>query len=341
MNTIARLNDEDRKFIFLKTSEATGKSVAIVEKDYWISYLLDYLFAKSSFNDMLVFKGGTSLSKGFNLINRMSEDIDLILNWKRLGEEYNLDLLEKDDTLSRNQLNKKKKEILKKTNEFLINDFAPELSKGIERDLGYKIGVSCVDENGGVVIYVDYPKIIHDTYLLDVVKLEIGPLAALTPTIIVDISPYCLDVFPDLCENKAVKVKTVIPERSFWEKATILHREALRPSEKLMPRRYFRHYYDLYMLQKSQYKETAIKDIALLQSVIRFKERFYRETWMNYETILTKGIRLIPDRYRFEELRKDCYDMREMIQEPFSFDDVINCLTRLEKEINEMILKKH
>lgn len=110
MNTIARLNDEDRKFIFLKTSEATGKSVAIVEKDYRISYLLDYLFAKSSFNDMLVFKGGTSLSKGFNLINRMSEDIDLILNWKRLGEEYNLHLLEKDDMLSRNQLNKKKKE---------------------------------------------------------------------------------------------------------------------------------------------------------------------------------------------------------------------------------------
>ena len=108
-----------------------------------------------------------------------------------------------------------------------------------------------------------------------------------------------------------------------------------------MPRRYFRHYYDLYMLQKSQYKETAIKDIALLQSVIRFKKRFYRETWMNYEAILTKGIRLIPDQYRFEELRKDCYDMREMIQEPFSFDDVINCLTRLEKEINEMILKKH
>lgn len=77
MNTIARLNDEDRKFIFLKTSEATGKSVAIVEKDYWISYLLDYLFAKSSFNDMLVYKGGTSLSKGFNQDQRTDHKIAL------------------------------------------------------------------------------------------------------------------------------------------------------------------------------------------------------------------------------------------------------------------------
>ena len=66
----------------------------------------------------------------------MSEDIDLILNWKILGEEYNLDLLESDETISKNKLNKNKKEILEKTNEYLINEFAPKLSKGIKEDLG-------------------------------------------------------------------------------------------------------------------------------------------------------------------------------------------------------------
>ena len=79
MNTIAKLKVEDRKFVFLKASEAKGKTVSIIEKDYWVCYLLDYLFTKSEFKDMLVSKGGTSLSKCYKIIDRFSEDIDLTL----------------------------------------------------------------------------------------------------------------------------------------------------------------------------------------------------------------------------------------------------------------------
>lgn len=71
--------------------------------------MLEYLFEKSEFKEMLVFKGGTSLSKGYNLINRMSKDIDLIVNWRLLGDEFNLDRLENDESISKNQLNKNKK----------------------------------------------------------------------------------------------------------------------------------------------------------------------------------------------------------------------------------------
>lgn len=337
MNTIAKLKAEDRKFVFLKTSETLGKTISIIEKDYWVCYLLDYLFTKSEFKDMLVFKGGTSLSKGYNLINRMSEDIDLILNWKILGEEYNLDLWEHDETISKNKINKNKKEILEKNNEYLINEFAPKLSKGIKEDLGFEIEVSCVDENGTIVIYVDYPKTLKDDYLLDVVKLEIGPIAALTPTKIIEIKPYCFEEFKQLFKTKIIKVKTVTPERTFWEKATILHREALRPNTKLMPLRYFRHYYDLYMLGKSIYKNKALKDIQLLKAVVHFKATFYRETWMNYEDIFIKGIRLVPDEFRFEELKKDYNKMKEMIQELVPFEEIIDYLKVLEKEINNII----
>ena len=162
-----------------------------------------------------------------------------------------------------------------------------------------------MDENGGIVIYVDYPKTIKDNYLLDVVKLEIGPVAALTPTKMIDIKPYCFEEFQQIFKVKTIKVETVTPERSFWEKATILHREAYRPKNKLIPLRYFRHYYDLFMLRKSIYKDNALKDIQLLKDVTHFKETFYRETWTNYEEIFKKGIRLIPDEYRFDELKKD------------------------------------
>ena len=299
--------------------------------------MLDYLFTKSEFKDILVFKGGTSLSKSYNLINRMSEDIDLILNWKILGEAYNLDLWENDKSISKNKINKNKKEILEKTNDYLINEFTPKLSKGIKEDLGFEIKISYAYENDAVVIYVDYPKTVKDDYLLDVVKLEIGPLAALTPTKLTNIKPYCFEDFKQLFKTKEIQVITVTPERSFWEKATILHREALRPNIKSMPLRYFRHYYDLFMLGKSVYKNNALKDIQLLKAVVHFKEKFYKETWMNYEEIFDKGIRLVPDEFRYEELKKDYNKMKEMIQELVPFEDIINYLKVLEKEINEII----
>ena len=268
----------------------------------------------------------------------MSEDIDLILNWRLLGKEYNLDSWEKDETISKNKLNKIKKEVLTKTNEYLINEFAPKLANGIKEDLGFEIKVSCIDENGAIVIYVDYPKTVKDDYLLDVVKLEIGTISALTPTKIIDIKPYCFEEFKQIFKTETIKVETVTPERSFWEKATILHREALRPNTKLMPIRYFRHYYDLFMLGKSSYKDTAISDIHLLKSVVHFKEKFYKETWMNYEEIFKNGIRFIPDEYRFEELKKDYNKMREMIQEIVPFEEIIDYLKKLEEEINSIII---
>ena len=267
MNRIAKLSQQDRRFVFLTSSQKTGKSVAVIEKDYWVCYILDYLFTKSEFKDLLIFKGGTSLSKCFNLINRMSEDIDLILNWKALGEEYNLDIIENDNGISKTKFDKIKKAIIDKTNGYLVNEFAPKLALGIKQDLGYEIDVSCVDENGGIVINIAYPKTEEDDYLREVVKLEIGPLAALIPTQVVKIKPYCFDDFPSLFNKDSIAVNTVKLERSFWEKATILHREACRPKEKSMPSRYFRHYYDLYMLGKSAYKDLALNNKDLLEAV--------------------------------------------------------------------------
>ena len=335
MNRIAKLSQEDRRFIFLTTSQKTGKSFAVIEKDYWVCYLIDYLFTKSDFKDLLIFKGGTSLSKGFELINRMSEDIDLILNWKALGEEYNLDAIENDDSLSKTKLDKIKKEITLKTNRYLKDEFAPKLSKGIKEDLGYEINVSCVDENGGIVIYIDYPKNIKDDYLREVVKLEIGPLAALTPTQIVEIKPYCYDDFSSLFTKNSILVNTVKPERTFWEKATILHREYCRPKEKPMPVRYFRHYYDLYMLGKSLYKDLALNNKELLTAVVHFKQTFYKETWMDYFDILKNGIHLIPDDYRFKDLKEDYNKMKEMIIAIIPFDEIMENLKFLELKIND------
>ena len=87
MNNIARINSNDRKALFQNTAAKMGLTEAIVEKDYWVCFVLDYLFHRCKWKDSIAFKGGTSLSKAYGLIERFSEDIDLILDWRVLGYE--------------------------------------------------------------------------------------------------------------------------------------------------------------------------------------------------------------------------------------------------------------
>lgn len=89
MRKIALIPKKDREALFRNTAVKMGMSEAIVEKDFWVCYMLDYLFYRSPWKDNLAFKGGTSLSKAYNLIERFSEDIDLILDWRVLGYGIN------------------------------------------------------------------------------------------------------------------------------------------------------------------------------------------------------------------------------------------------------------
>ena len=109
--------------------------------------------------------------------------------------------------------------------------------------------------------------------------MEIGTLAAWTPAELVDIAPYAAEQYPQLFKQKDVAVLTVAPERTFWEKATILHHEANRPEHLPMPQRYSRHYYDLYCMAKSPVKGKAFAQLSLLQKVVDFKMKFYPRAW--------------------------------------------------------------
>ena len=85
MRNVARLPESDRRELFRNTADKMGLNDAIVEKDFWVCFTLDYLFHRCPWKDAITFKGGTSLSKAFNLISRFSEDVDLILDWRVLG----------------------------------------------------------------------------------------------------------------------------------------------------------------------------------------------------------------------------------------------------------------
>lgn len=125
------------------------------------------------------------------------------------------------------------------------------------------------------------------------------------------------------------------PERSFWEKATILHHEANRPEYLEMPQRYSRHYYDLYRMAITPVKEVAFFRLDLLKKVVDFKMKFYPRGWAKYQEAVPGTLKLIPPGYRFTELKADYEAMRDMLYGDVpAFETVIKTVRKLEKEIN-------
>lgn len=205
--------------------------------------MLDYLFQRSPWKDSITFKGGTSLSKAFRLISRFSEDIDLILDWRVLG--YGKDEpWEKRSNTKQDAFNK---EANARAEVFLAETFCPAIKEGLSQELGREADIHMDEEEKQTVIFA-YPKLFTNAGTLQVIRLEIGALAAWTPAKSAEIMPYAAEYYPDVFEQKGTNILTVAPERTFWEKATILHHEANRPEHLEMPQRYSRHYYDLYRM---------------------------------------------------------------------------------------------
>jgi hypothetical protein len=135
-----------------------------------------------------------------------------------------------------------------------------------------------------------------------------------------------------------MRKRPVTPERSFWEKVTILHQEANRPeSKQQMLSRYSRHYYDVYRLSNSSIKAHAFADTALLQKVVDFKMKFYRSPWARLEDCMPGSLRLVPPDSRVPELAADYEAMQEMlIGERPSLNEMLEHPKKLQDEINSL-----
>lgn len=331
MRKVAKLSAKDREALFRNTAAKIGMSEGIVEKDFWVCFILDYLFHESPWRDHLVFKGGTSLSKAYHLIKRFSEDVDLILDWRVLGyaKDYPLGLS------SNNQREKFKAECTEKFRKFLADDFIPKISEDIGGILPKSSKFSLYEENGELTVLFHYPSIFRDFALTPAIRLEIGPLAAWTPTQNALITPYVAECYSGLFAGVGTVILTTTAERSFWEKATILHAEAHRPDGNRTPQRYSRHYYDMYCMAKSPFKKSALDNIQLLKDVAEFKNKFYHAGWARYDMAKPGTLRLVPSADNEEVLRKDYDAMQSMFYGEYpDFNTITDEIAKLEKEVN-------
>lgn len=325
MESVARLSAAERRELFAETAARKGMTPAIVEKDFWVCWTLGRLFAHPDLSRLLMFKGGTSLSKVFNLIERFSEDIDLILDWRVVVGD--------DDPLAVRSATKQEalvKAIDARAVDYIGGEMLAMVSGAV--DPVCRCALAADDFHALNVIY---PAAFSDAYLRPEVRLEIGPLAAWMPCDNFRIQSYAAEVFPQFFRQADCAVQAIRAERTFWEKATILHHEANRPEGNPQPLRYSRHYYDLAMMAVSPVKDAALADLALLADVVAFKQRFYSRGWARYDQAKPGTFRLMPSGPVLATVQKDYAQMRSMIYGRYpAFDEIMAVLQHLEGKIN-------
>jgi hypothetical protein len=325
MKNFARLPMEQRLAYFEQAADLLGIPAVAVEKDFWVVWVLERLFSSDFIGPKILFKGGTSLAKVFGLIDRFSEDIDLILDWNEVVPE---DPMAERSKTKQGRFNK---DVLVLSRAYIEQTFLPEVFR--------LMGDTCsaaIEDGASDVINIRYPSGFDSGYLRPEIRLEIGPLAQWIPNARYEVRPYVAEVLSTLFDQPTCQVMTIKAERTFWEKATILHHEANRPEDSSVPTRYSRHYYDLFkMAEQTDLKNAALADMDLLQSVVEFKQKFYPRAWAEYDKAKPGKLKLIPPKRILDAMQKDYAAMQEMIFGPLpAFDAIIDGLRDLELEIN-------
>ena len=340
MDAVARWKPRDRSDLFNEVGTARGLANAIVEKDFWVCWTLKRLFAGET-SPGLVFKGGTSLSKSYAVIGRFSEDIDLSFDRATLGYSGDKD---PDHAGSAKKAGKLIEQLVADVQAHVAGPFLATLTGAIERELGPAKAdwAVSVDPNDPQTINFRYPSSLTRrdyadiAYVNPVVRLELGARGDPWPAERRTIRSYAADERPEVFEAPDCEINTLAVERTFWEKATILHAEHYRPEGKATGERMSRHYYDLAMLARSDHAKAALGRIDLLDVVAKHKTLFFRSGWSRYDEARPGTLRLLPAKARSADLSADYGKMRPMFfGQPPSFREVLADIERLERRINE------
>ncbi|EAQ81516.1 nucleotidyl transferase AbiEii/AbiGii toxin family protein [Blastopirellula marina] len=328
------LPEDERRLYIEQAAVRRSLSPVILEKDFWVCWLLGILF-ESEFASDLVFKGGTSLSKVFGVIERFSEDIDLSLSPTFLN-------LPEAGT-SRNQANKWMAKAEAACGVAVEDQIAPVLEAAVTRVLGERdqIWFEFLTDPGthSPVLLFHYPSTqpAGFEYLKRSVKLEFGSLTDQQPTGRHPVRPWIAEVLPDAFSDWKCEVVALEVERSFWEKATILHTEYHRPADKPTPDRFSRHYADTAALAKHPTASKAVDDHELRSRVVQWKSRFFGSSWANYDQAKPGTFRLVPPSERLSAIQRDYQAMLDMyLSDPMTFDEILTVLAELERRINQL-----
>src|SRR5512145_1260726 len=316
---------------------------ASIEKDFWVSWTLWKLFSLPEWGSHLVFKGGTSLSKCWGLIERFSEDVDIVINRDFLG-------FGGEKSPEKEPSKKKRKNSLEKLKDTcrlrIHSDLKPALERcfkdALPSGMQWSLNIASIeDDPDEQTLLFEYPGTFSasSAYLNPRVKIELGARSDTWPTEKPFVKSYLADAFPDIFTINKFSVQVVAPERTFWEKAMLLHEETFRPVRKTRKARLARHYYDLCCLIKKGVAKRAMQNPDLFAGVAEHRAVFFNQNWMDYNTLRPGSLCLLPREDQIMEWRQDYNAMKGTMffGDTPDFSEILDVISGFEKEFNQLI----
>lgn len=325
------LNEVDRKEIIKQTSNKVGLVPAAIEKDWWVMIAMKAIFS-SKYRDNIVFKGGTSLSKSWGIIERFSEDIDLAIDRSYFNFNGSLN-------------NQQVKKLRKASCTFIVEKFMPYLEEHLHALGVQNFELAVVEfersDTDPIAIELRYKSLTEEIeYLKPRILIEISSRSLRDPFEEKEIQSIIGKTYPNnkFSENP-ILVPAVLPSRTLLEKIFLLHEEFQRPDKtKIRSSRMTRHLYDISRIMDTEYLQEALDDDELFNVIVEHREMLTKVSWVDYAKHQKKDINFIPPKEIIKKWEKDYADMQESMfyGETESFDNLINKLDSLNKKINAL-----
>lgn len=338
-------SENDRRDLFVGASNRLGTAEQNIEKDFWVCWTLDALFNElKSGGPRLLFKGGTSLSKGYGLIERFSEDIDITIFREDIGQAATVEELE---LLSGKKREARLDAIKAACQDYILGPMQEQLSVLLQQTLKTanlnpnraRVALD-PDDPDGQSLLLWYPTATAEgnAYIRRAIKIESGAKSALDPHAPLVVRPYVAEDLPSL-DLAVGNVTTVDPSRTFWDKVVILHglrrwwdrRGELRGGGQ----RVSRHYYDVYRLLASEIGRKAMEDVEMAEDCVRHARMFFNRADLDLASAVPGSFTLTPHDGMLSDLRRDYEAMSGMVFGPIpNIDEVVTQTAELEQRLN-------
>ena len=328
-----KLTDNTRLNIYQQTGQALGLPAVAVEKDWWAVQTLALIFSMECAS-ALVFKGGTSLSKGWNLIERFSEDIDLALDRAYLGEQF-------AGELSKQEI----KKLRKASRQFMATTFRDELKAKFDAVGLVDVGIQCRESKDSdqdpSIIDIYYPSLTEtEPYLQPRLQVEVSNRSLREPFTDRQFGTFVAGHFAGRpFADAPITIPVVNPECTFLEKIFLLHEEFQKPAEKIRVDRLSRHLYDIEKLTQTPFARIALQDAGLYNTVIAHRHTFASIADVDYDRHQPATIQFLPPTGLMPAWESDYKQMQEnmIYGETLPFAVLIERLTELQTHINTLL----
>lgn len=324
------LPDKEKLLIFTRVREEIPLPIQAIEKDWWVVQTLGLVFNMEA-SPFLIFKGGTSLSKAWGIINRFSEDVDLVISRDFLGFSGDI---------SRTQVGKLRDASFR----YISGTFLAELQNAFRKNGFENVKVELSDvatpDQDPVTIAIHFPSVTERAnYITPEVKLEIGSRSMLEPHTNKQICSFVGEVFKGQSfADEPISVPCVNPERTLLEKLFLLHEEFQRKESDIRVDRMSRHLYDIQKISKTEFAQIALNNTDLYRSLVWHREHFMRWGGLDYNSHFPPKLNPIPPEHLLSAYESDYRTMLEQMiyGDAISFDQLIKELKTLTSTLNNL-----